>query len=56
MMEYLKGKSYPLGATLTPGGVNFAIFSLNASRIELLLFDAIDASQASTVIPLNPDT
>ncbi len=33
------GGIVPLGATLTPGGVNFALYSRNASEVELLLFD-----------------
>ncbi len=32
------GKDYPLGATLTPEGVNFALFSRNAQEVYLLLF------------------
>lgn len=35
-----KGAYFPLGATLTPDGVNFAIYSKNASEIFLLLFDS----------------
>jgi isoamylase len=33
------GKYFPLGATLTEQGVNFAIYSQNASEVFLLLFD-----------------
>ena len=33
------GLPYPLGATLDDEGVNFAIFSAHATRIELCLFD-----------------
>jgi glycogen operon protein len=33
------GSPYPLGATVTDGGVNFAVFSANARRIYLCLFD-----------------
>ncbi|MBP5698897.1 MAG: glycogen debranching enzyme GlgX, partial [Alphaproteobacteria bacterium] len=33
------GRSYPLGATADEWGVNFALFSANALRIELCLFD-----------------
>ena len=33
------GRSYPLGATWTELGVNFAIFSENATAVELCLFD-----------------
>lgn len=33
------GHPYPLGATITPNGVNFALFSANAEKVELCLFD-----------------
>jgi glycogen operon protein len=33
------GRPWPLGATLLPGGVNFAIYSANADKVELCLFD-----------------
>ncbi len=33
------GFPYPLGATITPEGVNFALFSANAEKVELCLFD-----------------
>lgn len=36
-----KGKPYPLGATWDGEGVNFAIFSENAEKIELCLFDSV---------------
>ncbi len=35
----LPGRPQPLGATVEPGGVNFAVFSAHAERIELCLFD-----------------
>ncbi len=33
------GKAYPLGATVDAEGVNFALFSAHAERVELCLFD-----------------
>ncbi|TKW75056.1 MAG: hypothetical protein DI610_04870, partial [Staphylococcus hominis] len=33
------GTPYPLGATFDGLGVNFAVFSANAEKIELCLFD-----------------
>ncbi|HSM19129.1 MAG TPA: glycogen debranching protein GlgX [Hyphomicrobiales bacterium] len=33
------GRSYPLGATWDGAGVNFALFSANAEKVELCLFD-----------------
>ncbi|CAA7625646.1 glycogen debranching enzyme [Candidatus Terasakiella magnetica] len=35
----LPGSSYPLGATWDGNGVNFALFSAHAERVELCLFD-----------------
>jgi len=35
----LPGRPYPLGATARPEGVNFAVFSAHAERIDLCLFD-----------------
>nr|WP_298373418.1 glycogen debranching protein GlgX [uncultured Halomonas sp.] len=35
-----EGKSFPLGATWDGLGVNFALFSAHATRVELCLFDA----------------
>ncbi|HUQ73281.1 MAG TPA: glycogen debranching protein GlgX [Burkholderiales bacterium] len=34
-----RGRPYPLGATWDGAGVNFAVFSKNAQRVELCLFD-----------------
>ncbi|MGO4723301.1 MULTISPECIES: glycogen debranching protein GlgX [unclassified Inquilinus] len=34
------GQPWPFGATLAEGGVNFALFSAHAERVELCLFDA----------------
>ncbi|MFH1419382.1 MAG: glycogen debranching protein GlgX [Planctomycetota bacterium] len=39
-MDIWPGKPYPLGATWDGAGVNFALFSENASAVELCLFDA----------------
>lgn len=34
-----RGERYPLGAHCVDGGVNFALFSANAERVDLCLFD-----------------
>jgi len=34
-----RGRPYPLGATWDGSGVNFALFSKHAERVELCLFD-----------------
>ena len=51
----LAGRSYPVGATLTPAGANFSIYSRNASGMELLLFDREDDPKPSQIIGLDPD-
>jgi glycogen operon protein len=48
------GSSYPLGATITPQGVNFSVFSRSASAMELLFFDREDDARPSKVIPVDP--
>ena len=50
------GSPYPLGATWDGVGVNFAIFSEHATRVELCLFDSADADGESTTIPLPEQT
>src|SRR3954469_11830158 len=48
------GRSYPLGATLVEGGANFSLFSRSAAWMELLLFDRVEDSRPSRVIPIDP--
>ena len=59
------GSSTPLGATrpaacglataaLAKPGVNFSVFSRHATGVELLLFDRVDASRPSRIVPLDP--
>ena len=50
------GKAYPLGATWDGRGVNFAIFSANATDVELCLFDSIDSKEERYCIPLREQT
>ncbi len=50
------GTPYPLGATWDGVGVNFAIFSEHATRVELCLFDSPDAETESLTIPLPEQT
>src|SRR5271157_3542284 len=49
-----KGSPHPLGATPSPEGVNFSLFSENATGVELLLFSTHDAPQPFQTIPLDP--
>ncbi len=46
------GSSYPLGATWDGKGVNFALFSEGAEKVELCLFDSVDATKESVRILL----
>ena len=49
--DIAEGLPYPLGATWDGHGVNFALFSANATGVELCLFDA-DSGQESDRIAL----
>jgi glycogen operon protein len=46
-MKLLPGTPEPLGATCDAEGVNFALFSAHAARVELCLFDAPDAAESA---------
>ena len=50
------GRPSPLGATWKGNGVNFALFSENATKVELCLFDSPDAQTESDRIPLPEKT
>jgi glycogen operon protein len=55
-MRVWPGRPYPLGATWDGAGVNFAIYSENATRVELCLFDRPDATAPATTLPLTERT
>ena len=55
-MNKKAGKSFPLGATACPGGVNFSVFVKGGEAVELLLFDHADDAQPSRTITLDPVT
>ena len=55
-MRVWPGTPYPLGATWDGVGVNFAVFSEHATRVELCLFDSVDAETESLTIPLTEQT
>ena len=50
--KFLPGRPYPLGATWDGLGVNFALYSAHATRVELVLFDSPDADHPSHTIEL----
>ncbi|OEH93832.1 glycogen debranching protein GlgX [Bacillus solimangrovi] len=49
------GRPYPLGATVDELGVNFSVFSENAEKVELLLFDRHDTKNPFASIELDPN-
>ena len=49
-----RGEGAPLGATVRDGGVNFSVFSKDATRIDLLLFPDEQATEPDRVIRLDP--
>jgi isoamylase len=51
-----QGRSFPLGATLCDGGVNFSVFSKHSTSVELCLFDRVDDARPARVISLDPRT
>ncbi|MGE5853126.1 MAG: glycogen debranching protein GlgX [Deltaproteobacteria bacterium] len=54
-MKLWPGKPYPLGATWDGAGVNFSLFSENATKVELCLFDRND-DRRETRIPMTEQT
>ncbi len=50
------GRPYPFGATWNGSGVNFALYSENAEKVELCLFDSPDAEKESCRISMAEST
>jgi glycogen operon protein len=48
------GRSFPLGATVSPEGVNFCVYSSTCSGLELLLFDSASDSEPTQTITFDP--
>ncbi len=55
-MRNWPGRPYPLGATWDGAGVNFALFSEHATKVELCLFDSVDAKKEVVRLPLRFQT
>ena len=49
----LPGKSYPLGATVEPDGINFSVFSKGCEAVKLLLFDHVEDKVPARVVALD---
>jgi isoamylase len=54
--KILPGQPYPLGATWDGKGVNFALYSENASKVELCIFKNRDSTKEEERIPLREVT
>ena len=52
MLKMLPGKPYPLGATWDGLGVNFALYSAHATRVDLVFFDSPDDEAPSITVTL----
>jgi len=50
------GYPSPLGATWRGDGVNFALFSENATSVDLCLFESLDAQREAVRIPMTEQT
>ena len=48
------GKSFPLGATLTPDGANFSVFAKYSRAAQLLFFNHLNEAEPSRIIDLDP--
>jgi len=55
-MRVWPGRPYPQGATWDGSGVNFALFSEHATKVELCLFDSVAATKPSHCITLPEHT
>jgi glycogen operon protein len=55
-MRVWPGRSYPLGATWDGSGTNFSLYSENASKVEVCLFDSPEAEKESCRIVLPEST
>ncbi|HZL99235.1 MAG TPA: hypothetical protein VFD43_03195, partial [Planctomycetota bacterium] len=49
-----RGRSFPLGSSLAPGGANFSLYSKHATKVQLLLFDGADDGRPARTIELDP--
>src|SRR5262245_55479291 len=55
-MKTRPGRAHPQGATWDGSGVNFALFSENATAVELCLYDGPDAGQEVARVPVTERT
>ena len=53
-LRIFTGSPHPFGATVDDEGVNFAVYSANATAVKLLIFDSPTDLDPSKVIELSP--
>ena len=53
-MRRESGSSQPIGAAVTPGGVNFSVYSRSASGLDLVFFDREDDARPARTISIDP--
>src|SRR5271155_4777218 len=54
LFEIAPGSPHPFGATHHPDGVNFSLFSQDATEVPLLLFDSATAVEPVETIRFDP--
>src|SRR5262245_6946316 len=50
------GREYPLGATVTEDGVNFAVYASKADKVEVCIFDPADPQREIQRVELTETT
>src|SRR5262245_61790610 len=49
-----RGTGAPLGATVSPDGVNFSLFSRHATSVDVVFFDGVEDGRPADVVRLDP--
>ena len=55
LFRRFEGSSHPFGSTPTSEGTNFALFSANATAVQLLIFEKPNDPDPTCIIDLDPD-
>ena len=54
MFRIKSGTPYPLGASITPDGVNFSVHSKSCTVMELLVFDDVNDAMPARIRARDP--
>lgn len=54
VIKFEKGRPLSLGAVITSDGVNFSLYSRDATKVSLILFNSAQDKTPSSIIELNP--